>query len=83
MLLAAAAIVTGIRPLGLAAAALSVVAAVIAYTVAPGRRSTCAGGIDHSLGRLRRDHRLPGASPAAALTVALSQAEIAPTPRRS
>jgi len=49
VLLAAAAIVTGIRPLGFAAAALSVVAAVIAY-LSHQAAIDLAGGIDHSLG---------------------------------
>jgi ABC-type branched-subunit amino acid transport system permease subunit len=49
VLLAAAAIGTGIRPLGFAAAVLSVVAAVIAY-LSHQAAMDLAGGIDHSLG---------------------------------
>src|SRR6185503_3078047 len=49
VLLAAAAIATGIRPLGFAAAVLSVVAAVIAY-LSHKAAMDLAGGIDHSLG---------------------------------
>lgn len=75
VLLAAAAIVTGIRPLGYAAAVLSVVAAVIAY-LAHRSAVDLAGGIDHSLGVYVE---MIGylVILAAALTAAMSQAEIA------
>ena len=49
MLLLAAGIVTGLRNFGWAAAALSVVAAVIAY-VAHAAVVDFVGGVDHSLG---------------------------------
>src|SRR6185312_11656180 len=75
LVLAAAAIITGIRPLGFAAAVLSVVAAVIAY-LAHKAAIDLVGGIDHSLGVYVE---MVGylVILTAALTGSLSQSEIA------